>query len=453
MIDIYPRFSALIRQVVAKDGHTIKEGMIPYLNDQFYYDLMCWYHIAWLGHSLKQRKDVQELISHGRFFDQDKRNALMEIMAEQFDNLIDRYRILADNNQIELSMSPYSHPIIPLLIDINSMKDAQPDAPMPSYDSYPGGLERARWHIQHGIDVFEHFFKRKPKGVWLSEGAVSSDSIALLEEYDFTWTATGEGVWGRSRNASGFDTSSEGERHTLFHSHQLPDHPTRLFFRDDGLADMIGFEYKDWIAEDASKNFIHNIETIADFLPEPLENHVVSVILDGENAWEYYPDNAFHFLGSLYENLAEAERINLITFDEASSCCSSHQLPKLCAGSWVYGSFSTWIGEHDKNRGWDRLIEAKRCYDEVIASNTLNEQEQHTAMMQLAICEGSDWFWWFGDYNPSGSVRDFDDLYRNQLSKLYELLKQPIPEILNEPISSGGGAAENAGTMRRGEHH
>jgi alpha-amylase/alpha-mannosidase (GH57 family) len=192
-----------------------------------------------------------------------------------------------------------------------------------------------------------------------------------------------------------------------------------MFFRDDGLSDLIGFEYQQWDAVDAAGDFIKHLGNIATFLGDQPGEHVVSVILDGENAWEYYPDNAFHFLGALYERLAASDSVNLLTFSEALDCCPAEPLPKLCAGSWVYGSFSTWIGDPDKNRAWDLLIDAKRVYDRALASKRFGRKQLHRLERQLAICEGSDWFWWFGDYNPADSVSDFDRLYRRQL-------KQPL---------------------------
>jgi len=177
---------------------------------------------------------------------------------------------------------------------------------------------------------------------------------------------------------------------------------------------------------------------------------VVSVILDGENAWEYYPDNAFHFLGALYDHLSDSEQVNTITFSEALEVCPPQPLPALCPGSWVYGSFSTWIGEADKNRAWELLIEAKQTYDRVVTDKRFDAARLWQLERQLAICEGSDWFWWFGDYNPADSVSDFDRLFRLQLTNLYELLGEPAPPSLAQPISVGGGRADNAGTMRRG---
>jgi alpha-amylase/alpha-mannosidase (GH57 family) len=176
---------------------------------------------------------------------------------------------------------------------------------------------------------------------------------------------------------------------------------------------------------------------------------VVSVILDGENAWEYYPDNGHYFLDALYAALSSHPTLRISTFAEQAAHAPAKAMKRLAAGSWVYGSFSTWIGSADKNRGWDYLVAAKQAYDSVVAAGRLNADQLALATRQLAVCEGSDWFWWFGDYNPSSSVSDFEQLYRAQLRELYRLLGVAPPALLDVPLSSGGGWAENAGTMRR----
>ena len=222
-----------------------------------------------------------------------------------------------------------------------------------------------------------------------------------------------------------------------------------MFFRDDGLSDLIGFKYSDWHARDAVGDFVQHLENIAVFLNSHAPQRVVSIILDGENAWEYYPNNGAYFLEALYAALVSSDQINVTTFAQVSQTLPSRPLPALCAGSWVYGSFSTWIGSPDKNRGWDYLVEAKHVFDRVMAAGSLTPAQQELASRQLGVCEGSDWFWWFGDYNPSDSVRDFERLYRRQLRKLYALLGVPAPDYLDKPVSQGGGGVENAGTMRR----
>ena len=450
MIESHPAFTRLLAPMWRPGMREPDFELLPYVNDQYLLDVLTWYHLVWLGHSLRHHPVVERLMQQGRLFDAQQRQELLSLMAEVIGGLTGRYRVLAERAQIELSVTPYSHPIMPLLIDFESMRCAMPESPMPEYPVYPGGVERAKWQLQYGLEVFEGFFGFRPQGMWLSEGSVSEEALELLPGYGIQWTASGEGVWHGSSLLSGLEHNTPASRKCLFSPQRIPDCDTRLLFRDDGLSDLIGFEYQGWKAEDAAEDFIRHIHNIQHFLGDEADQHMVSVILDGENAWEYYPDNGFHFIGALYERLAQDPRIEVTTFSDAIAQCPALDLPKLCAGSWVYGSFSTWIGEPDKNRAWNRLVEVKMVYDRVMAEGALDEATAERARLQLAICEGSDWFWWFGDYNPSDSVRDFDELYRQQLKYLYQLLGQTVPANLDEPLSSGGGGTENAGTMRRG---
>lgn len=452
MIDPLPAFRHLVNMVRPHSGNpeTYKKTLL-YLNNQYYRDLLMWYHLAWMGASvIESDPRVRQLMAKENGYDSKDQRVLVEIMADIVKSIIPRYRALMETGQIEISMTPYGHPIVPLLIDFHSMRDALPHAPAPKYEAYPGGYERARWHMEHGLEVFETHFGRRPEGVWLSEGAISSASVGLLDQFGIRWTASGEGVWRHAAESSQLDQHDVASKRALYQPLQHATQDCALFFRDDGLSDLIGFQYKDWNPTDAANDFAHHLENIANFLGDKVEEHVVTVILDGENAWEYYPENAFHFLTALYHRLTHHEKIQMTTFSESlDQGAKLRHLPILKAGSWVYGSFSTWIGDPDKNRGWELLVEAKDCYDQVKASGRLSEEELELATVQLAICEGSDWFWWFGDYNPSDSVNDFDQLYRRHLQKLYQMLGETPPESLDLPISHGGGSMENAGTMRR----
>lgn len=175
------------------------------------------------------------------------------------------------------------------------------------------------------------------------------------------------------------------------------------------------------------------------------------VILDGENAWEYYPYNAYFFFEDLYSLLAAQPWIDTTTCTDwlERNPARAGTLPALVAGSWVYGTMSTWIGDPDKNRAWDLLCAAKQAFDIVMDSGRLDPAARQAAEAQLAVCEGSDWFWWFGDYNPRDAVESFDALFRANLAYLYRLLRLPEPPQLAAPLSHGGGAAEAGGTMRR----
>ena len=451
MVAPFPAFSALIDQL-GNQPQSPNPQLVNQLSNQYFVDLLVWYHLAWLGESIKTQAVAAALIDKQSNYTPSDQRLLLSLISETMKGILPRYRELAEQGQIELSMTPYAHPIVPLLNDFDNMQCAQAKAPRPSSSHYPDGLARNHWHMRKGLETHQHYFGSNPQGIWLSEGGISDDALDLLGEYDIQWTASGQGVWSNTCHRSAIDEALVHNKKALFSPFKLDDCETKVFFRDDGLSDFIGFEYSNWDAEDASNNFVHNLENIHGFLGDAVDEHVVTIFLDGENAWEYYPRNGWDFLSSLYRKLADHPLIETSTFSDACNDPSIHALSvnKLCAGSWVYGSFSTWIGQKDKNLAWDYLVAAKQTFDTAIANKEFAPDAEDKIAKQLAICEGSDWFWWFGDSNSSDSVRDFDLLFRSQLKRLYQMLNQPQPDYLDEPISVGGGNAENAGTMQRG---
>jgi alpha-amylase/alpha-mannosidase (GH57 family) len=425
-----------------------------YINDQFLVDIIVWYHLAWLGETVRREdKRTEDLIKKGSGYTLHERRVLLEVIGDLLSGVIPRYKALAESGKVELSTSPYAHPIVPLLLDLQTAKEAMPDAPMPLLEAYPGGEERARWQIQYGVEVFERYFGFKPLGCWPSEGSVSDAAINLFEQSGFSWVASGESVLSNSLHQT---AKIKEQEHNPDHCRAfcLEGHEMACFFRDDGLSDLVGFTYSTWHADDAVANLVHHLENIAGAINGDTSQYVVPIILDGENAWEYYPENGYYFLNSLYKQIAEHPKLNLTTF---SSCLERHvpkiPLPHIVAGSWVYGTFSTWIGDADKNRAWDMLGDVKRIFDKAIASNHLSDEQRTAAEIQLAICEGSDWFWWFGDYNPSDTVSDFDHLFRMQLVNLCQLLGEEPPEYLSHAFAHGSGAPQLGGVMRRGSEH
>ena len=447
LIDRFPQF----KQLAALANHFLDNDVSDvYISEEFLCDLLVWYHLAWMGEAVRREHAVIDaLIAKEKNFSKKDRHDLLGVIAELLEGIIPRYRKLAKAGQVELAFSPYAHPIIPLMLDIESAHQASPEMPLPECKEYPGGENRAKWHFQQGMNVFESYFGFKPTGCWPSEGGVSDATIALSAEMGVKWVASGESVLRNSLEEVDIDDDA-----CIHRAYQLQNIPVSCFFRDDGLSDLIGFNYSTWHADDAVNNLIHHVENISKACPDK-ENAVVSIILDGENAWEYYPENAYYFLTTLYESLAQHDSIELSTFGAVvEEKYKTLQLPHVVAGSWVYGTFSTWIGDKEKNHGWDLLCAAKQVYDEVCSSNsfdaTFSEEKKLKIDRQLAICEGSDWFWWFGDYNPSDSVKDFDDLYRKHLKQLYTLLKRPSPPSLDEVISQGGGDPAAGGVMRQG---
>ncbi|MHB8472840.1 MAG: glycoside hydrolase [Gammaproteobacteria bacterium] len=422
-----------------------------YIGEQFLADILVWYHLAWLGETVR-RDDVrvQELMDKGNGFSLHDRRVLLEIIGGLLSGLIDRYRLLAERGQVELSVSPYAHPIMPLLLDINSAKEAWPDVRLPLLAHYPDGEQRTRWHINEGLNTFRRFFGFTPQGCWPSEGSVSDATLKILAESGFRWTASGEAVLS---NSVAQDPALAGlARDQYLYRPYRPEHGNlATFFRDDGLSDLIGFSYASWHADDAVANFIHNLENIARVC-RGRPNSVVSIVLDGENAWEYYPDNGYYFLSALYQRLAAHPTIELSTFSDSIGATDQIAvLPHVVAGSWVYGSFSTWIGDPDKNRAWDMLGDAKCAFDRAVEGGHLSDKQLHMARRQMAICEGSDWFWWFGDYNPAATVSDFERLFRLQLANLYQLIGAVPPDYLAQVFAHGAGAPQLGGVMRPGK--
>ncbi len=446
LIEPFPHFHVLVQ--MAQWLCDQPAGFL-YQSEGFFADLVTWYHLAWLGETVR-REDarVQSLMDKGQQFSLQDRRCLLEVIGEILGEVVSRYRQLAEQGRVELSFSPYAHPIVPLLLDLRAAREAVPDAPLPRCRAYPGGEERVRWHLERGLEVFERHFGRRPDGCWPSEGGVSTATLRLLAEYGIRWTASGENVLANSLREAGMLEDGE-DRGWLHRPYVLEGADTVCFFRDDGLSDAIGFRYADWHADDAVGEFIHHLENIAAQGVDP--DTVVSVILDGENAWEYYPANGYHFLQTLYARLSAHPGLQMTTFSEClGDLPGTTSLSRVVAGSWVHGSFSTWIGDAEKNRGWEMLVEAKQRLDAAIREGRLGGDRLEQALEQLAICEGSDWCWWFGDYNPASVVSEFERLYRHHLSVLYHLIDEPVPESLTRVFTHGGGHPAAGGTMRRG---
>ncbi len=421
---------------------------IDYLTEQFCVDLLVWHHLAWLGETVRRTDNrVRMLIKRERDFSLGDRQTLLQVILDQIASIIPRYRALADSGRIELATSPYAHPILPLLIDLQSAREAQSKVELPEASHYPGGEQRVRWHIQHGIETFRRHFGFTPQGCWPSEGGVSTAALALLSEAGFQWAASGESVL-RNSLAVDNDATEELCLHRVYEPQKTG---IACYFRDDGLSDLIGFTYTDWHADDAVANLIHHLENIAETCKD-VDDALVSIILDGENAWEYYPENGYYFLQALYTELVRHPNIELTTYSEhLAQHTARYPLARLVSGSWVYGSFSTWIGEPDKNRAWDMLVEAKQVFDRIVLQDRLDAEQQRRAEHQLALCEGSDWFWWLGDYNPSVTVGEFERLFRLNLLNLYRLLNEPAPDYLEHVFAYGGGKPTSGGVMRRGQ--
>jgi alpha-amylase/alpha-mannosidase (GH57 family) len=459
MIEPFPAYRRLheFYSLVDRQGDTA----LQFLSGQYLADLVTWYHLAWTGETVRRQEPrLPLLMEKGVGYTRADRVELIDVLGRQIRGLIPRYRALAEAGRIELACTPYQHPIVPLLIDLQCAREMLPDAPMPTSPAYPGGHARAQRHLDMALRSHQARFGIEPAGVWPAEGAVSTETARLVGGRAVSWIATGEGVLANSLQASAPGVAP-GPRDTWLYRPYVVEGAGDLcvFFRDDDLSDRIGFEYSKWFGRDAAVDFSQALSAIHDRLPHP-EDAVVSVILDGENPWESYPYNGYYFLEELYGILGNHPKIELSTFAQcARRACSAPdpeaairrrgRLSRLVAGSWVYGNLATWIGSTDKNKAWDLLCDAKRAFDRAVAAGRLSEGALAAVERQLSVCEASDWCWWFGDYNPAESVASFDRVYRRDLSDLYRLIGEEPPDALLEPVSLGRASAEHTNAMRR----
>jgi alpha-amylase/alpha-mannosidase (GH57 family) len=431
MIERFPHYRHLAQ---IADFALQHPAALDYLGDAFAADLLVWYHLAWMGEFVREDDPrLQRMLHKGSGFTAQDRMELLQVIHDVLAGLLPRFAALLAQGRIELCTSPHTHPILPLLLAFETAHEAQPEAALPSVPAYPGGATRARVQLASAAATHRARFGTSAAGCWPSEAALSEASLDLIDAAGFSWCAASEATLRRSL------AGAPGELHRPW---RLRDAGPAIFFRDDGLSNLIGFTYKDWAAEDAVADLIAHLERIAS-APGDGAARVVTIALDGENAWEHYPENGREFLAGLYRRLLQHPGIELTT---PSRCLADPQIPigrleGLVAGSWVHGDLATWIGHADKNRAWEMLVDAKRSCD---ACATLSPQ----ALCQLAVCEGSDWFWWPGDYNPAPLVLAFERLYRLQLAALYRLIGREPPEYLAHVFSHGGAGDDPLAVLR-----
>jgi alpha-amylase/alpha-mannosidase (GH57 family) len=446
MLAPFPRYQHLhnLYLDLCREG----EATLSYLSGAYFSDLVTWYHLAWTGETERRHNPlIAALMSKGEGYDATDRQRLLASIGALIGGLIPRWRALAARGQVELSTTPQTHPLAPLLLDFHAARESQPDAQLPISTIYPGGRNRVVSQIEDARTSHATRFGAPPVGMWPAEGAISAPFAQLLADAGCRWIASGEGVLKHSLAASGIQTTARA----TYRPWRLESAPgMTLFFRDERLSDLIGFDYAKWHGRDASLHLIAQLEAILDAAPAA-EEPIISIILDGENAWEHYPYNAYYFFDDLYKLLKAHPRIRTTTYADLLAQAppiATSPLPQLVAGTLVYGTLSTRIGDKQKNHALDLLCAAKQSYDLVLTSGRLSPEKSALATRQLAVCESSDWFWWFGDYNPATSVASFDQLFRHNLTRLYHLLELEPPAQLEMPISAGSSTA-SGGSMRR----
>jgi len=421
MIEPYPRYAELHAGRLERRAFTEEDLR----------DLQVWHKLAWMDPDmLATDARLTGLVAKGRGYSEADKAVLRTVELELLSRVVPAYRAAGARGQVELATSPFYHPILPLLCDTDAHLAAHPDAARPR--TRFARPEDARLQIDRAIAFHQATFGRRPAGMWPSEGSVSDAAVQLIAEAGLTWIATDEDILSRS-------LGRPMQAALLYRPYRLGVAGPVALFRDHALSDRIGFGYQTWEAGAAAADFVARIRDAGRRYAEATGGEVgtVSVILDGENAWEHYPGGGRPFLRALYRTLEEAEDIKTVTMAEAAAG-AAEPLPSIFPGSWIHGDFYIWIGHRDDHRAWDQLAGARAVFD--ARQSLVPAAARDRALEEILIAEGSDWFWWYGDDHSSDHDADFDDLFRRHLRNAYVALGEPIPEeLFATNISTGAG--------------
>lgn len=434
MIFPYNRYLQLLEKRGRQTNEEEVRKTLNYFKVEDLRDLQVWFNLTWMDPYWRKNDElVAYLYNKERDFSEDDKQKLIAKQLEICGKIVEKHKEAQDRGQIEVSITPYYHPILPLICDTNAAHQATPAMILPKHRfSHP---EDASWHVNNAVEYYEKLFGHKPSGMWPSEGSVSNDMATIVADAGVKWMATDEAVL--------FNSSREidGNRRFLFRPYKLSvgGREINMIFRDHGLSDAIGFVYSKWNARDAAADFVNKIRGIANYVGNDYDAPLVSVILDGENCWEYYKNDGWDFLEALYEMLSNDDMIETVKISEyMEKFPPKNTLHGLTAGSWINGNFGIWIGHHEDNASWDYLGMTRDFLVDFIEKNSAfkGSKEEKEAWDTLYAAEGSDWNWWYGAEHSSSNDAVFDFIYRQHLIKVYECMGQRPPDILYKSIKN-----------------
>ncbi|MBI4712106.1 MAG: glycoside hydrolase [Planctomycetes bacterium] len=395
-------------------------------NTQDYLDLIVCSNLVWF-HSTAVEKDdfLKSLKAKSRNYTESDKTVLFQKEMEILGQIIPLHRRLQESGQIEITTTPFYHPILPLLVDMSSARTAMPGIKLPQVNQ-PGLKEDADWQLAEAVKSYRGYFGADPKGLWPAEGSVSPGILPLLAAHGINYFATDEEILAHTLNTS-FPRDNNGilnDSTTLYQPYQVDAGERKLaaVFRDQSFSNLISFQYQRWPAKDAVQHLISQIKTNASRSKHtpPL----VNIILDGENPWEHYPNNGIEFLRGLYQALSDDKEIETVRLsDYLQSHPPRQTLPTIYSGSWINHNFSIWIGHNEDYQGWEYLSRTRET-----------AQSKGLSLEDIYIAEGSDWFWWFGHEHSSPLDGLFDSLFRKHLMNIYLSAGLEVPDYLHRTI-------------------
>ncbi|MBI5826160.1 MAG: hypothetical protein HZB22_00275 [Deltaproteobacteria bacterium] len=444
MIKPLPRYWELLTKRGQVNSKEDIASALRYFVEQDYLDLQVLFNLVWIDPVIRRGDAfLSALYKKGRGYTEKEKARLLDKQIEIINRILPKYAEMRDKGIIEISTTPYYHPILPLLCDSFSAREAVPDMTLPRERfTHP---EDAQAQIERGAALYREVFKQDPVGMWPSEGSVSMDMLPLAARAGFKWLATDEEILTNSLKR-GLHRDAFGNCYDSFlyrpYAMDAGGKSLTILFRDHVLSDLIGFDYARMDPEDAANDFMGRLYHIHGMLPDP-ENHVVSVILDGENAWEGFRNDGRDFLVSLYSKLSNNSRLRCVTVSEfLASTTHREHLKWLYPGSWIGHNFKIWIGHVEDNTAWNYIIGAREAlvnYQESIALTPEYEsrkKEIGRAWDAIYAAEGSDWFWWYGEEHSTMCDEHFDSLFRKQVKMVYNIIGLEAPDYIDIPISS-----------------
>ncbi len=435
MIKPYPAYW----QLLDRRGYSVSpndlQNATRYYTEQDYLDLQVWFNLTWFDPLFKQADPfLKGLLAKGSGFMETEKELLIRKQREVMALIIPEYKRLSETGRIELTTTPFYHPILPLLYDTDLAKVATPDIHLPSNRfAHP---EDAKMQVDRAIEYHEKLFGRRPAGMWPAEGSVAEEIVPLLADAGITWIATDEGVLARSlgihieRDFAGVMKNPE----VLYKPYLAGkgDKRVSVVFRDHTLSDLVGFVYSKWDYKNAVRDLIDRLHRVRRGVTGGPQ--LVSIILDGENAWEYYQNDGRDFFLYLYENLSRDQELKCVTVGEyLKEHPAQASLDHLHAGSWINANFRIWIGHEEDNRAWDLLSQTREELTQYAASDG-DPARLAKAWEEIYIAEGSDWCWWYGDDHFSENDEEFDLLFRTHLMNVYRIIGRDVPDELYIPI-------------------
>ncbi|MGD1075579.1 MAG: glycoside hydrolase [Thermodesulfovibrionales bacterium] len=444
MIKPFPRYYQLLVKRGLRVSRSDLDRTIKYFTKNEFLDLQVLFNLSWIDPMFRNRDPfLSHLITKGKDYTEDEKDLLIEKQAAILREIIPTYKALSAKGQIEISTTPFYHPILPLLWDTDIARMPIPDVRLPKRKfSHP---EDARSQIRMALAYFEQVFGFRPSGMWPSEGSVSEDVVKAILAEGIQWIATDEDILSRSLGEGLRDPSGRVLNPSALYS-VYDFSGMSMIFRDHKVSDLLGFVYSGWDPRSAASDLIAKLDEIRGTL-RTTEPHIVPIILDGENAWEYYKNDGHDFFRYLYEDLSRTERFKTTTVSDFLTTQKKRKnIEHLAAGSWIYGNFSIWIGHEEDNTSWDYLTETREYLETF--QKTHPGKNLDSAWKSLYVAEGSDWNWWYGDDHSTDLAEEFDELYRLNLMKVYKETGGDIPPQLFIPVLRGDRAASSSVEIR-----